>query len=360
MNNYQYALSIEVLALRGILDEFTNFYNELRQIVESAYHEAKQDERFNLFSSLAKYDKYCKKPLNEFIQKHITLFTYDYPHLYINDWCMHSFSMFDVRKTGSLSFAFEIISFKRFLETVELIAARALFVKIQKNRPKISFETVLNLTNEHINKIFFYDKKFCQNTILTDDFPKITHIDNVQAIYVYNNTNNINCIIKNHSVSNKTLAVPLLNGTHYLKLPVKYCYECDRHFISIQTVEAFESVYGKLIIKTVSLLSSEVDYSRFAAESELHSWGYNVINSKMSENDRHQLIELLIRFEYMNLDSICRDIENAIRIFSNNEKMQQALEKWKSDLVFVRQLTITNAKGFGKLSQNKTNSKRHG
>lgn len=53
----------------------------------------------------------------------------------------------------------------------------------------------------------------------------------------------------------------------------------------------------------------------------------------------------------MTNEAICRDIENAIRIFESNPKMYSALQKWRSDLRFTRELSLKKTSGVGILTQ---------
>lgn len=76
-----------------------------------------------------------------------------------------------------------------------------------------------------------------------------------------------------------------------------------------------------------------------------------MIAGQESESDRRKRIMMLIKNGFMTNEAICRDIENAIRIFESNPKMYSALQKWRSDLRFTRELSLKKTSGVGILTQ---------
>ena len=71
------------------------------------------------------------------------------------------------------------------------------------------------------------------------------------------------------------------------------------------------------------------------AESQLHSYGYNVVEGQMSEIERRNLLIRLLQSGEMTYFEICRDIKNAIHTQQHLAFRASAVAKWKSDLAFL-------------------------
>ena len=62
----------------------------------------------------------------------------------------------------------------------------------------------------------------------------------------------------------------------------------------------------------------------------------------MSQSERRTLLIKLLEMEILTTFQICRDIENAIRIFKGEERYERAVEKWRSDLFFISEYVKEN------------------
>ena len=55
----------------------------------------------------------------------------------------------------------------------------------------------------------------------------------------------------------------------------------------------------------------------------------------MTETERRSLLVTFLTTNTFSHFEICRDIENAIRIFDGQARFVNAVSKWKSDLMFI-------------------------
>ena len=81
----------------------------------------------------------------------------------------------------------------------------------------------------------------------------------------------------------------------------------------------------------------------FNGESELHQYGYNVVDGRMSEEERRLLLVELLKEKKMTRFQIMRDIENAIGLFDDDYRFLNAVSKWKSDLLFISEYSMSHA-----------------
>lgn len=348
MNKQENALTIENLAILGCLDDVLDLYYHLCDVIENAYSEEKAAHPHStIFPD--KFDKLCKKTLNMFFETHANIFS-EYHRLYINDRSFAGFSMLTCKKTAPLTLSYSIISFPKFLVQLQAVATRAVYHRVRKENLNAGYNQISASVSAHIfESVETENTKRKLNLSPLSNFSEL--IENAAPVWVYGNVGCITCVKDNHNIQNRTLCVPLLSEKYFVNLPVRYCLNCKRYFVSDQTLAAFEHKYGKMLLRTFQEFDSKDDFSKFASESELHSWGYNVIEGQMSESTRRQIITTLLNNNLMKKECICRDLENAIRIFKFNPRMRLAIQKWESDLVFTQELFCTPAVGIGILKQ---------
>lgn len=87
---------------------------------------------------------------------------------------------------------------------------------------------------------------------------------------------------------------------------------------------------------------SDSNFIGFQQESKLHQYGYNVIDGKLSSDERLDLLISLIESKRMSYIEICSTIENNIQIFSSSYRHQLAVRKWKDDLKAIGDYIIKN------------------
>lgn len=79
----------------------------------------------------------------------------------------------------------------------------------------------------------------------------------------------------------------------------------------------------------------------YVAEFEHTIW-LQCREGKLSEEERHLLLVALLKDNKMTRFQIMRDIENAIRIFDDDYRFINAVSKWKSDLLFISEYSISH------------------
>jgi len=349
----------ENLAILGLLDETHDLYRISLNIVLEGLNNWRQTPSNipNPFLFL-ELSHLCKKELNSYFNKNIRYFYPDFHKHYINDKSLKAcnFSLFNhsLSNKNYLVINYDgYISFNKFLEQLENLLFVTVFRRVCSQKPMTSQKNIIQTIQTHLSKQI-EEKKASQSFYVPTLQQAITLAESSINVYVYQNPQNMLCIKNQHKISSRTLTIPLLEGKRFINLPVRYCDVCKKYFVSMQTLNTFEDMYGKMLLRThIESFPSDESFFKCLGESELHQFGYNVIDGNNTEDERYNLIKTLITYRLMTPESICRDIENALRLFKNNPKMHNALTKWNKDLYFVRQLCLTTPSGIGRVIQPK-------
>ena len=156
-------------------------------------------------------------------------------------------------------------------------------------------------------------------------------------LIIYRSLNTISCRSKEHEIiPGKRIVSLAANPNQSVSLPIHICQTCHKEFVGEQTYRAFIKEYGRLLIKPCmdcTITSSEFDC--FPPESKLHMLGYNVRDGEMTEQERQLLLLQLLNNNSVSYFEACRDIEQAIRLFSGRPKYEPSIMKWKKDLRFL-------------------------
>lgn len=150
------------------------------------------------------------------------------------------------------------------------------------------------------------------------------------------------CIHKNHNISPAKLSVHIINNMGYKMNKTylgNYCKTCDKCFITNSTFQSIKqsgSVLCKIIDETKQNQSEGV-YANWNTESELASYGYNVRHNDLSVLQRREILKLLIDNQVLNKDDIIKHLEMLISFRRNQTTMKEAIEKWESDIEWIKQ-----------------------
>ena len=156
------------------------------------------------------------------------------------------------------------------------------------------------------------------------------------TLMVYQDIENIPCQKFFHNIITLHKSVPLLNKSTSIKIPVHFCKNCGKSFIGEKTLEYCIQNYGKLNIRIKQAEPQDAVYSKgFSDESQLHSYGYNVVAGGLTTKDRRDILVRLLNQNLMTYEEIRRDLETSIYIFENRESYQAAIDKWRGDLKFI-------------------------
>ena len=102
------------------------------------------------------------------------------------------------------------------------------------------------------------------------------------------------------------------------------------------TYVQFRYKYGLPYVKLAQ--SSEKHYygkTEVADQSELTLYGYNVRQNGMTVEERQKLLSQLIDNGIMNKEKIRDHLSWLIHYSESNPNMNEAIKKWKEDLVFL-------------------------
>lgn len=153
----------------------------------------------------------------------------------------------------------------------------------------------------------------------------------------YKNLKLISCNQNHHDVREAICRRKLYKADASIRIPVHQCITCGKLFVGETTIIIFERYYGHIIAKYEGEEGNYTENEYFyydLGESKLHSLGYNVVEGRMTEGQRHQMLIDLYTDGEITFFEICRDLEYAIRLFGKNRKMVNAVKKWKRDLEF--------------------------
>lgn len=325
----EYALNKYNLAHLGVCDEFFTLYQSVQEIYAGAAKRIKK-ENPNRPMNTAKLEKECSSKLRKlfdiFLIEHTSLFTDKYVKIHPNATALKRMLLLDVKKKGILQAEISVVSFSEFLKSFQNFVCDILLQRESYERPSISWDYVWNNLNEHINSLA---RKEIKETIKKDVS------DKAKELIVYKNLNSISCNRDEHNVVADKITVAAIGKDYSVVLPVHKCKDCGKLFIGYETLKVYEKEYGQLfIIKTKEDGKKGIVYV-FKSESPLHRAGYNVIEGVMTEVQRRELLVTFLKTNTFSHFEICRDIENAIKIFEGQPRYVNAVSKWKSDLMYI-------------------------
>jgi len=346
------------LALLGILDETKSLYDEVFDIITEALTDSAKDLH-SVLSGQARLSMACKTALNRYFTKSsiANIFSSEHYELFIDDKVLACARFFDIIRTKPLTLRYSIVSFESFIEEIHFLACMTLLCK----RTKGSIDYIHSQVNRHIEQLI---KSAREKYVIYSSIGEssIMHKAKAKTIWIYDRFSNLKCNRESHLIINTTLSTELIDRPVLIDIPVFFCDICQRYFIGRLTLEVFIEEYGRLLLRT-QRIAEEYDLSdrarSFRAESELHCWGYNVVDGKMSQVDRRGLLVCLLEKQKMTKFGILRDIKNAIDIFQNRVGYEKALAKWRSDFEFVSRLDMPASQGLGNLCKRKQSGQRY-
>lgn len=328
--------SEESLVRLGIYDDTYDLYYNLVQAYHTAYsgyYEVSQEPPMlwpHKLDELAR--KECRRAIDGFLQKHSTVFTSEYPRLYINSTSMMIFSMLRVTSTKPGILTVRILRFSSFLFELCNLVVQIMFLRMQRERPKITKEYIIS----HVEKTIADSER--KTSELKPILKQNDFVSPEAGLYMFQSLCLISCNMQNHIVIPKLYEVDLIGDSSQITVPVHFCITCGRCFIGAKTLAVYEKMYGKFFVPINREKNQELGNSFFSelnTESLLHSLGYNVVEGKMTEKERRDLLVYLVQNQKISYFHVCRDLENAIRIFRDVETHQMAVNKWMADLKYI-------------------------
>lgn len=338
-----YMLSPENLALFGALDDAYNAYVQIQELHEQVCSENIRQNSGHFTLSRDKIHYIClsryKKILNVFYSKHFRIFSEQFYFKFVNTDGLEYVRFCEYVKSKDPKKGFyrlKDISFKSFLFCLEKIAVTQIANKLMKN----DFLPIWDNVDSWI--------RYCAATTWIQrrvDFENEADVPSAPDLIVFKTLNTVSCRLNNHEVIPEICLIPMIkNKKRAIKVPAHKCKTCGRLFIGEITYKIYNNEYGFLFFRKRSDDTEGNTFLRFAEESKLHSYGYNVIDGELSEKQRRDIIIRVLESGEMTYLEICRDIENAISIFNYNKNFILAITKWKSDLEFLGNYILDNPK----------------
>gem|GEM_PF-5646972 len=341
VSKFNYALTAKSLVSLGIYEDTRSLYESLRKrAIKVGYHRFIQDKTPS------------KKLINEFLLKYYIIFD-DYK-LYVNNVVFGFINIYDVKNLLSLYKGdFKIISFGKFL--IELEYAIAVIINRRNNRmgKNCDFEKTLrelNIRIEEMVKRAEYGQNILNREVIEYDLT----IES-KTIWIYTNLNNLRCNRDNHNIVPKMATVKIVGSDNTCNLPIDHCLTCDDYFIGRQSLKIAQKQYGILFIKS-HLCSPDqcegISWEEFNdSQSELYSYGYNVIDGFYTTEERHIILKELLDANIMNKFSIRRDLNSNLKRSENRHDRINAVYLWREDLKFVDNYGADEFIGVGKLDR---------
>ena len=330
------ALTKENLAYLGALDDFYELYERYWDLYEAASEEYKTEKGCDPapWTIEGRIKPQFRKLVEPVFQQYSYLFIDPPRKVHASAAGFKTFSMFHHDPKIILSFKRD--TFSQFLDSIQEAIVRALLNRYITGIKNCKPPDIDSEVNEHL-----WNKKEDAMAVasFTADEPLFITDD---PVYVFERLSSIICYRDGHEIEHRPVIVEKIDGSGYVFLPTHYCKQCKRHFIGRITLNLFDKMHGKIFVKRVKAIENGEAFDSFRMESNLHQWGYNVIDGEMTENERRDLLIFLLTHKKISYFEICRTIEQNIQLFSNSAKHSLAVLKWQRDLKHIGEYVIAH------------------
>ena len=157
-------------------------------------------------------------------------------------------------------------------------------------------------------------------------------------LHVYESLNTIKHSTMNHNTETVTIKTHSITGS-LITFTAYYCHDCNEYYTTRQKIESYFSITSYPCVhfyfhyKQASLFTKQ-------AESVLMKFGYSVRVDGPSTYERHALLSRLITFKILDKYDIENFIQRLINYNGKRANMEHAVEKWESDLEFLKSFNI--------------------
>ena len=161
--------------------------------------------------------------------------------------------------------------------------------------------------------------------------------DDKKTLFVYRGNNY--CLRENHDIISATAVLKGRNNPH-IELDVDYCMQCHKFYINIIEYdlcrERYRYLLGRILFDKTS--SERDNRNGFSPESPLSLRWYNVnAQNDLTEEERHLIIADILDYGYMTKVEIKDYLNRFITFNGSKEGNENARQKWKSDLTFIKE-----------------------
>ena len=157
------------------------------------------------------------------------------------------------------------------------------------------------------------------------------------------------CRKRGHPVERVTGVLVSLDGKP-VRLPVDYCQKCKKYFVSAKAYAARREAHGPLLGRYKFPRTGGVQEGRFsslAEESGLKRYGYTVSRTDdLKMGQRRLILASLMDRRVVSKMQIERYLEFDIKNARKRTDRKRAVERWSSDLEWVRNYSIDQKRRF--------------
>lgn len=176
-----------------------------------------------------------------------------------------------------------------------------------------------------------------------DDYKESIEEIDFKDFFVYSNKRDCS-----HNLIKIEATVPIYSygKIQQITFDAEYCAECGVYYISEACYRNRIVEKGRLLCKVMSyndyiMYKKQIRYNELKPESVLHMIGYTV-NSKdnLSEKKRRTILQYAINEGVVTKERIISYLHHFLRVNGSKSDMQDAVDKWKSDLEWLSGRTI--------------------
>lgn len=358
-----YSLTPINLALDGSLELFVELYEKTQNIYLELLKkdpDIKKDQK--------RWDELARPQLlpefNHVLWKRLRLFTKAISFLQFTEKHFARFMFLDEQKIRSFEYAREfelawiargfmplndrhlkrddplfefretVISLEKFVGYFKLMVFRAVYDELRKSDPSY---TIFRARKE-VEDCICERIKMRRDECIIPNNPK--HPPTEKPLFLYHSLKLTGCRQNSHCLETRKYYARHIDGKNTVVLPAHYCKTCGRYLFGATSLSFFKESCGQFIVRTDrSYLGPAADWYS-CGESELHRLGYNVINGQLSLTERRNILVGILEGRQLSFFEIVATLEQNIRVFGNHNKMQAAVGKWKSDLMYINEYML--------------------
>jgi hypothetical protein len=185
------------------------------------------------------------------------------------------------------------------------------------------------------------------DNVRTIQMPEVSFDISDRILYICKGTRS--CGSNGHTIVSATGVLPDIYG-HPKKLNVNYCTNCKIYFIDSKEYRYYRKIYGILLGNfriDSSMINSYYNNVHLADESILKICGYTVNqNDNLTTNHRRLILANLMDRRIMPKHQIIEYINFFINNAKGKSNMSIPIQKWQSDLEWVRNYKIDYQRSF--------------
>lgn len=161
-------------------------------------------------------------------------------------------------------------------------------------------------------------------------------------------SNLISCTIKEHSLKDMFVKVPIFNvngNINFVNINISYCNQCKKYIMLKNDFKQIEGVVAcQVIDQTTTKNKSDIDDIELKEkESILYQYGYNVrTKDNLSSKQRHLILASVVESNILTREQICSHLDTLIERGEKIDNWKLATQKWKQDRYYIKKYNTNN------------------